>query len=201
MKVPNNTEFSNYVSANYHLDDDSAADDEDNDRYFSDETLPEDKRDEVTDEDFLKHLVTPNSLGVNVRKHPHIEELMNHHSEDNQSLEENDRRCWRKVNFDESNKSPENHPMGVNNRKSPPESLHEDETLVNHFVDSTSRNDTEIKDKEEPHEIVASSSCAPNFSRDEEEFIDPWDDTWVQDTALSELKQSVNIGGYSVAEA
>jgi hypothetical protein len=91
LKVINNTEFSNYVSANYHLDDGSAANDEDDDGDFSDETLPEDKRDEVTDEDLLKHLVTPNSSGVNDRKHPHNEELMNHCSEDNQSLEENDR--------------------------------------------------------------------------------------------------------------
>jgi hypothetical protein len=59
---------------------------------------------------------------------------MNHHSEDNQSLEENDRRCWHKVNFDELNKSPENHPMGVNNRNSPLESLHENATLVNNLL-------------------------------------------------------------------
>ena len=65
LKITNNTEFSGYVSSIYHLDDGSAADDEDDDGYFSDEMLPEDERDEVTDENFLKHLVTPNSLGVN----------------------------------------------------------------------------------------------------------------------------------------
>jgi hypothetical protein len=54
--------------------------------------LPEDKRDEVIDEDFLKHLVTPDSSGVNDRKRPHNEDLMNHRSDDNQSLEENERR-------------------------------------------------------------------------------------------------------------
>jgi hypothetical protein len=200
LKVTNNTEFSDSVSANYHIDDNSAADDEDDDGYFFDETLLEDKRDEVTDEDFLKHLLTPNSMRVNDRKRPHNDELTNHCSEDNQSLKENDRRCWCKVNFDESNKSPENHPTGVNNRKSLPESLHDDATLVNHFVDSALCKDTEIKDKEEPHEIVASTYCAPNFSQDKEEFNDPWDDSWVQDTAISELKQSVKIGSYSVAE-
>jgi hypothetical protein len=52
LKVTNNTEFSNYVSANHYLDDNSAADDEDDDGYFSDETLPDDERDEVTDETF-----------------------------------------------------------------------------------------------------------------------------------------------------
>jgi hypothetical protein len=78
--------------------------------------------------------------------------------------------------------------MGVNNRKSPHESFHDDAKLVNHFVDSTWCNGTEIKDKEEPHEIVAFTSCAPNFSQDKEEFNDPWDDTWVRDTAISELK-------------
>jgi hypothetical protein len=201
LKVTNNTEFSNYVSANYYLIDDSAADDEDDDGYFSDETLPEDERDDVTDEDFLKHLVTPDSSGVNDRKRPHNEDLMNHRSEYNQSLEDNDRRCWRKVNFDESNKSPENHPMGVNKRKSPPESLHDNATLVNHFVDSTLCNDTEIKDKEGPHKVAASTPIAPNFSHNKEEFNDPWDDTWVRDTAISELKQSVNIGSCSIAEA
>ncbi len=201
LKVTNNTEFFNYVSANYQLDDGSAADDEDDDGYFSDETFPEDKRDEFTDEDLLKHLVTPDSLGVNGRKHPRNEELMNHCSEDNQTLEENDKRCRCKVNFDESNKSPENHPMGVISRKSPPESLHNGATLVNHFVDSTLRNDTEMKDKEEPHEIVDFTSCTPSFSQDEEEFNDPWDDSWVRDEAISELKQSVQIGSYSIAEA
>jgi hypothetical protein len=65
LKITNNTEFSDYVSLIYHLDDGSAADDEDDNGYFSDEMLPEDERDEVTDENFLKHLVTPNSLGVN----------------------------------------------------------------------------------------------------------------------------------------
>jgi hypothetical protein len=153
--------------------------------------LPEDERDEVTDEDFLKHLVTPDSLGVNDRKRPHNKELMNHHSEDNQFLEENDRRCWHKVNFDESNKSPENQPMDVINRKSPPESLHDNATLVNHFVDSSLHNDTEIKDKEEPHELVDYTSCAPDYSQYEEEFNDLWDDSWVMDEAISELKQSV----------
>jgi hypothetical protein len=69
-------------------------------------------------------------------------------------------------------------------RKSPPESLHDDATLVNHFVYSTSHNDTKIKDKEEPHEIIASTFCAPNFSQDKEEFINPWDDSWVQDEAI-----------------
>jgi hypothetical protein len=39
---------------------------------------------------------------------------MNDHSEDNRSLEDSDRRFWCKINFDESNKSPENHPKGVN---------------------------------------------------------------------------------------
>jgi hypothetical protein len=68
LKVTNNAEFSNYVSANYCLGDNSAADDEDDDGYFLNETLPEDERDEVTDEDFLKHLVTPDSLRVNDRK-------------------------------------------------------------------------------------------------------------------------------------
>jgi hypothetical protein len=53
LKDTNNTEFSNYASANYYLYDNSAADDEDDDGYFSDEMLPEDERDEVTDEDFL----------------------------------------------------------------------------------------------------------------------------------------------------
>jgi hypothetical protein len=163
--------------------------------------LLEDERDEVTDEDFLKHLVIADSSGVNDRKRPHNEDLMNHHSVDNQSLEDNDRRCWHKVNFDELSKSPENHPMGIDKRKSPLESLHVDAILVNHFVDSTSRNDTEIKDKEEPHEIVASTYITPNFSHSKEEFNNPWDDTWRQDTAISELKQSVNIGGCSVAEA
>jgi hypothetical protein len=171
LKVMNNTEFSTYVSANYHVDDNSDADDEDDDGYFSDEMLPEDERDEVTDEDFLKHLVTPGSLEVNDRKRPHNEDLANHCSEDNQSLEEIDRRCRRKVNFDESNKSPENHPMGINNRKSPPQSIHDNATLVNHFVNSTSRNDTEIKDKEEPHEIVASISIAPKFSTTKKNLV------------------------------
>jgi hypothetical protein len=88
LKVTNNNECSNYVSANYYLDDNSAADDKDDDGYFSNKTLPEDERDEVTDEDFLKHLDTPNSLGVNDRKHQHNEDLMNDHSEDNLSLED-----------------------------------------------------------------------------------------------------------------
>jgi hypothetical protein len=123
LNVTKNTEISNYVSANYYLDDNSAADDEDDDGYFSDETLPEDERDEVTDEDFLKHLVTPGSLGVDDRKRQNNEDFVNDHSGDNQSLEDSDRRFWRKVNFDESNKSPENHFKGVNKRKSPPESL------------------------------------------------------------------------------
>ncbi len=74
LKVTNNTEFSNYVSANHFLNNNSAADDEVDDGYFSNETLPEDERDEVTDEDFLRHLVTPDSLGVNDRKHPHKED-------------------------------------------------------------------------------------------------------------------------------
>jgi hypothetical protein len=62
-------------------------------------------------------------------------------------------------------------------------------------------NKTEIKDKEEPCEIVASTSCTPNFSQNEEECNDPWDDSWVQDTAISELEQSVKIGSYSIAES
>ncbi len=164
MKVTSNTEFFNYVSANYYLDHNSVANDEDDDGYFSNETLPEDERDEVTDEDFLKHLVTPGSLRVNDRNRPHNEDLMNDRSEDNKSLEDNDRRYWHKVNFDESNKSPENHPMSVNKRKSPPESLRDNASLVNHFIDSTSRNDTKIKNKEEPDEIVASTSIAPNLA-------------------------------------
>jgi hypothetical protein len=91
--------------------------------FFSDERLPEDERDKVTDEDFLKHLVTPDLLGVNDRKHRHNEAFMNDHSGDNQSLEDSDRRFCCKVNFDEFNNSPENHPKGVNKRKSQPESL------------------------------------------------------------------------------
>jgi hypothetical protein len=89
---------------------------------------------------------------------------MNDHSEDKQSLEENDRRFWHKVNFD------------------------------------TFCNDTEIKDKEDPHEIVAFTSIAPNFSHNKE-VNDPWDDTLVWDIAISELKQSVNIGSCSLAKA
>ncbi len=34
LKVTNNTEFSNYASANCYLNDNSAADDEDDDEYF-----------------------------------------------------------------------------------------------------------------------------------------------------------------------
>jgi hypothetical protein len=64
--------------------------------------LLEDERDEVTDEDFLKHLVTPNSLGVNDRKRQCNEDFMNDHSGDNQFLEDSDRRFRHKVNFDES---------------------------------------------------------------------------------------------------
>jgi hypothetical protein len=78
--------------------------------------------------------------------------------------------------------------MGVNKRKSPPESLHDNETLVNCLVYSTLHNDTEIKDKEEPREIVASTSIAPNFSNDKEVVNDLWDDTWVWEIAISELK-------------
>jgi hypothetical protein len=59
---------------------------------LSDETLLVDERDEVTDEDFLKHLVTPDSLGVNNRKCQHNEAFMIDHSGDNQSLKDSDRR-------------------------------------------------------------------------------------------------------------
>jgi hypothetical protein len=72
---------------------------------------------------------------------------------------------------------------------------------VNHVADSTLRNGTEVKDKEEPLEIAASTSMAPNFSHDREEEDDPWDDTWVRDIATAELKQSVNIVSCSLAEA
>jgi hypothetical protein len=85
LKVTSNTEFSNFASANYYLDDNSAADDEDDDGCFSHETFPKDEKDEVTDKDFLKHLVTPDSTGVNDRKHRHNEAFMNDHSGDNQS--------------------------------------------------------------------------------------------------------------------
>jgi hypothetical protein len=108
---------------------------------------------------------------------------------------------WRKVNFDESNNSPENHPKSVNKRKSPPESPLDSAALVNHVVDSTLRNDTEVKDKEEPHDIIAYTSIAPNLSHDEEEEDNPWDDTWVRDIATAELKQSVNIVRCPLAEA
>jgi hypothetical protein len=37
--------------------------------------LPDDERDEVTDEDFLKHLVTPDPLGVNDRKSGSIQTM------------------------------------------------------------------------------------------------------------------------------
>ncbi len=201
LKITNNTEFPDYVSSIYHLDDGFAADDENDNGYFSDQILLEDERDAITDEDFLKHLVTPDSLGVNDRKRPHDEDLTNHRCEDNQSLEENDRRCWRNIKFNESNKSPEHHPTGVQKRKSPPESLHDDAMLVNHFVDCKLHNDTEIKDNEEPYKIVASTSIALNSSHSEEEFNDPRDDTWVQDTPISDQRQSVKIDSYSLAEA
>ncbi len=73
--------------------------------------------------------------------------------------------------------------------------------LVNHNNDSTLCNDTEVKDKDEPHEIIASTTIAPNFSHDKEEEDKPWDDTWVWDIATAELKQSVNIVSYSLAES
>jgi hypothetical protein len=93
LKVTNNTEFSNYTSANCYLGDNSAAAaDEDDDRYCSSDTLPEDERDEVTDEDFLKHLFIPDLLGINGRKCQHNETFINDHSGDNQSLEDSDRR-------------------------------------------------------------------------------------------------------------
>jgi hypothetical protein len=63
--------------------------------------------------------------------------------------------------------------MAIDKRKSPPESLLDSAALVNHVVGSTSRNDKEVKDKEEPHEIVASTSMAPNFSQDNEEEDNP----------------------------
>jgi hypothetical protein len=92
LKGTNNTEFSNYALTNYYLDDNTAAADENDDGYFSNETLPVDERDEVADEDFLKHLVTPDLLGVNDRKCQHNEAFMNDHSGDNQSLEDSDRK-------------------------------------------------------------------------------------------------------------
>jgi hypothetical protein len=83
---------------------------------------------------------------------------------------------------------PENHLKGINNRKSPPESLLGSAALVNHVIDSTSCNDTEVKDKAETQAIVASTSITPNFSQNKEEEDNLWDDTWVWDIATAEVK-------------
>jgi hypothetical protein len=69
LKVTNNTEFAKYAAAIYHLNEGSADVDEDDSGYFSNDLLPEGKKDEVTDEEFLKLLHKNHSLEENDRKH------------------------------------------------------------------------------------------------------------------------------------
>jgi len=60
LQVTNDPDFHAYATANYYLADDEggdlSVDDGNDDGYFSDETLPSDKREEVSDEYFFEHL-------------------------------------------------------------------------------------------------------------------------------------------------
>jgi hypothetical protein len=101
LKVANKTKFNKYAAVNYICGEGSSDVDKDDLGYFSNESLPEDAKDEVMDEEFLKHLHENDSLGGNGMRRRHEDEFLKH-QQDNHTLGGTDRKRCRKVNFNEA---------------------------------------------------------------------------------------------------